>query len=356
MIQLNAPPDRAKFGRFADIPRVSAFDGITAIEFLKNLSALSEHARLYVKRDDCNGLAFGGNKVRQLEYYFGDALAHDADTILITGATQSNFVRMTVALAAKLGMECHVQLESRVANQSQHYQTSGNVLLNRLLGANLHYYEKDEDEPGADARLHEIATELKATGRKPYVIPLSPGHQPLGALGYVRAALELRDQLRQSDLNVDEIYVASGSGNTHAGLLFGLRALDLPIKVVGVCVRRAASLQKERISHQCLKIADLLDVKSKVTDADIILTDELLAPRYGIASAEVWESIVVAAQKEALLLDPTYSGKAIAAFLQRANMTATAKNLLFIHTGGSPSIFGYQDQLEYVLSNQNDRS
>ncbi len=349
---MNASLDISRFGRFSDLPRSQLYEGTTAIERLRNLAALTGPSRLYVKRDDCNHLAFGGNKVRQIEYYFGDALAKGADTVLITGATQSNFVRIAAASAAKLRMECHVQLESRVANESPHYHASGNVLLDRLLGAKLHFYEKGEDERGADARLHEMATELKAAGRTPYVIPLAPGHKPLGALGYVRAAVELRDQLIHDQLHMDEIYVASGSGSTHAGLLFGLRALDLPIRVVGVCVRRSALQQRQRIWNRCLEIADLLGVESTVKDADIVLTDEHFAPGYGMAARKVWDAIVAAAQLEALLLDPTYTGKVMVAFLEGARSQETAKNLLFLHTGGSPAIFGYQDQYERILLNQ----
>ncbi len=337
-------------GRFSTFPRISVFDHFTDIEHLKNLSQLWPNANLYVKRDDCNNLAFGGNKVRQVEYYFGDAIANGADTILITGATQSNFVRITAALAAKLGMVCHIQLESRVANESPHYHASGNVLLDRLFGAKLHYYDQGEDEHGADGRLREIAANLEASGKKPYIIPLAPGHKPLGALGYIRAAVELKDQFRNQNLSIDEIYVASGSGNTHAGLLFGLRALDLPIPVIGVCVRRNRQLQWDRIRNRCQEISELLEVDSKVTDADIIVTDEHFEPGYGMAGPKVWDSIVTAAQKEALILDPTYTGKAMTAFLERARSVDAVINLLLIHTGGSPGIFGHQDQLEQILS------
>lgn len=339
-----------RLGRFSEFERVSVYDSPTSLECLENLSTLTGNSRLFVKRDDCNNLGFGGNKVRQVEYYFGDALACGADTVLITGAVQSNFVRTVAALAARTSLQCHIQLESRVANDSAHYSSSGNVLLNRLFGAKLHYFEKGEDEAGADSSLREIAAELKAAGRKPYVIPLSLGHAPLGALGYVRAAAELLDQLRQLNLRIDEMFVASGSGSTHAGILFGLRALDSPIRVVGVCVRRAGSLQFERIRTRCQEIAGLLEVESRVTDSDIVITDEHFAPGYGKASEEVWDSIVLAARKEGLVLDPTYTGKAMAAFLARAKSQDAPSKMLFIHTGGTPAIFGYQDQFERALS------
>ena len=171
------------------LPRTPLAHTPTPIEKLNNLSAVLGGGALYVKRDDCTGLAMGGNKARQLEYYFGEALQQNADTVLITGAVQSNFVRMAAAAAAKLDLDCHIQLEERVGDAGADYRQSGNVLLDRILGATIHTYPKGEDEDGADANLKMIADELRSTGRQPYIIPLAPGHPPLGALGYVRACL-----------------------------------------------------------------------------------------------------------------------------------------------------------------------
>ena len=336
--------------RLSEFPRVSEYDEHTPIESLHNLSKACGGTRLFIKRDDCNGLAFGGNKVRQAEYYFGDAVRAGADTVLITGAIQSNFARITAALAAKLGMECHVQLESRVPNPSENYTSSGNVLLNRMFGAKLHCFPEGENEQGADTRIRSIAEELKSTGRKPYVIPLAPGHKPLGALGYVRAAIEIVKQLQDRQISIDEIFVASGSGNTHAGLLFGLQALNSAIRVVGVCVRRSKELQFSRIRDCCTEISELLNIDLKVDDEDIVLTDNFLAPGYGKASQEVWESIIFSAQKEGLVLDPTYTGKTMSAFLEFAKSAPSNANLMFLHTGGTPSLFAYQKELENFLS------
>jgi len=200
-------------GRLDALPRARLAHTPTPLEALPNLAASLGGARLYVKRDDCTGLAFGGNKVRQLEFYLGEAQARNADTVLITGAVQSNFVRLAAAAARKLGMEIHIQLEERVPKTDPAYRSSGNVLLDRLLGATLYSYSDGEDEAGADKRLRAIAAELEAQGRRPYVIPLAPGHPPLGALGYVEAARELLDQLAAQELGLDEIVVSSGSGH-----------------------------------------------------------------------------------------------------------------------------------------------
>ena len=333
-------------GRLADLPRARLFTGSTAIQPMPNLAArCGTRADLFVKRDDCTELAFGGNKVRQLEFYLGEARARNADTVLITGAVQSNFVRLAAAGACKLGMACHIQLEERVARDDPTYHASGNVLLDKLLGATLHSYPEGEDEAGADRQLGRIADELKAEGRRPYIIPLAPGHPPLGALGYVAAAHELLQQIEEDRLAIDEIVVASGSGNTHGGLLFGLRALGSTIKVTGICVRRDAASQRPRLGKRCREIADLLMVESKVTDDDIVLIDDFLAPGYGVAGESCMQAILLAARTEALMLDPTYTGKSMAGFIHRAKTAPDKSGILFVHTGGLPEIFAYQDDL-----------
>jgi len=298
-----------------------------------------------VKRDDCTGLALGGNKVRQLEFYLGEAQAEGADTILITGAIQSNFVRLATAAARKLAMDCHIQLEERVPKTDPLYLGSGNVLLDRVLGATIHVFPVGENEAAADARLHEIADKLAAEGRRPYVIHLAPGHKPLGALGYVVAAREILGQIREQGLAVDEIVVPSGSGNTHAGLLFGLRALGSPIEVTGICVRRDAAAQRPRIEARCREIADLLDLEPVVEPADVHLLDDYLAPGYGQLNAAPLGAIEAGARSGGLGLGPVDAGKTMAGFLDRARQGAGARDgvrtLLFIHTGGAPAIFAY---------------
>ena len=267
-----------KLGRLMTLPRVDLAHKPTPLEAMTNMSAQAGESQLYVKRDDCTGLAFGGNKVRQLEFYLGEAVSQGADTVLITGAVQSNFVRLTAAAACKLGLACHIQLEDRVPDVDEVYRNSGNVLLDRMLGARVHYYEKGEDETGADRRIGEIASALENQGRRPYVIHLAPGHAPLGALGYVLAAQEILDQIEAAGLDLDEIVVASGSGHTHAGLLFGLKALGGNTRLTGICVRRDAVAQRERISNHCVEISDLLEVDSPVNDSDINLIDDFLSP------------------------------------------------------------------------------
>jgi D-cysteine desulfhydrase/L-cysteate sulfo-lyase len=336
-------------GRLGDFPRARLCHAPTPIEAMPNLGARIGRAGLHVKRDDCTGLAFGGNKVRQLEFYLGEAQSRGADTILITGAVQSNFVRLAAAAARKLGMDCHLQLEERVPKTDPVYRNSGNVLLDRLLGATIHSYPEGEDEAGADRRLTEIAGELESQGRRPYIIPLAPGHTPLGALGYVVAAQEIMAQTEAADISLGEIVVPSGSGNTHAGLLFGLRALGCPVRVSGICVRRSAALQFERIKSRCHEIAGLLGLKPLVGDSDIELSDEFLAPGYGQLNDATVQAMELAARTEALVLDPVYSGKAMAGFLQRVRAPDARGDLLFLHTGGTPAVFAYGTALTEAM-------
>lgn len=337
------------FAALARLPRAVLCPAPTPLEPLGNLvrdlGRDPSGMRLLVKRDDAQPLAFGGNKVRQLEYHFGAALEEGADTVLITGAVQSNYCRLAAAYAARLGLACHIQLEERVPRDDPFYRRSGNVLLYRLLGATLHSYPEGEDEAGADARLEALAAELAARGRRPHVIHLGPGHPPVGALGYVSAARELAAQLEALGAGADLIVLPSGSGATHAGMLFGLRALGLPTRVLGACVRRPADVQAPRILAQCEGIARLLGCTNPVRPEDVELTDAFLAPGYGRAGPAVLAAIRRAARREALILDPVYSGKAMAAFLEAAGAAGPGATCIFVHTGGTPGVFAYAAEL-----------
>ena len=233
-------------------PKRNILSGPTPLE---RAEELSKHLKidLHIKRDDLAGPSFGGNKARQLEYYFGEALSQDADTILITGAVQSNFTRTAVAVARSLGMDAVVQFEDRVKDGSARYRNSGNVLLSRLMGAEIEFYPEGEDEAGADVALDRKAALLRSSGRRPYIIHLSEAHPPLGALGYVDAATELLEQ--NEDFNV--FVVASGSGATHAGLLAGLRGSGSKAGVIGSCVRRDAAFQGPRIERVLERLGHL---------------------------------------------------------------------------------------------------
>lgn len=312
---------------------------------MPNLSARLSGPEIFIKRDDCTGLALGGNKTRHLDFYLGDAIAQSADTILITGAIQSNYVRLAAAAARKCGMECHIQLENRVLKDAEEYHNSGNVLLDRLLGAKIHNFSNGEDEAGADRNLEVIADSLRQQGRSPYVIHLLPGHPPLGTLGYVDAAAELLIQLVERNIEISRIFIASGSGHTHSGLLTGLRAFESQIPVTGICVRRNAVEQRQRIADRSQEICSLLGIEQILAESDVTVDDTYLAPGYGQLNEETFEALSLCAQTEGVILDPVYTGKAMAALIGHVRATASDSPLMFIHTGGTPALFGYESVL-----------
>ncbi|MFA3916761.1 D-cysteine desulfhydrase family protein [Ruegeria hyattellae] len=326
----------------AGFPRAQLMFGTTPLE---RLDRLSEELKidLWLKRDDLTGLGFGGNKTRQLEFYFGDALAQGADTILITGAVQSNYVRSAAAAAARLGMKSVLQLEERVPNMGPDYYKSGNVLLSKILGAEHMSYPVGEDEAGADAALHARAEELKAQGRKPYVIHLGLNHPPLGALGYVAAGQELCEQMQ----DFDAVVVPSGSGATHGGLLTGIVLSGVPARVYGVCVRRNGEKQRDRISIVLQKLANLLGIDAACLLAKIDVWDGALAPGYGKLGTKTQSALKRMAQSEGIFLDPVYSAKTFAGLLDLISeeQITSGQKIVMVHTGGLPALFGYESEL-----------
>lgn len=335
------------FGRLHELPRSIMAHVPTPLEAMPNLGRVLGHPLLYVKRDDLTGLAFGGNKVRQLEFYFGEAVAAGADTVLLSSAVQSNYIRTAIAFARRLGMRCHGQLEERVPDTGPLYHHSGNVLLDRLMGAELHSYPVGEDEAGADAAVYALAEQVRAGGGVPYVIPLAPDHPPLGALGYVLAAEELLAQLRSAGIARARVFTGSGSAATHAGLLWGLRALGSDLPVTGVCVRRDAAAQTDRVADRLARLDRLLGRTLAVPRDDIELDDSALAPGYGRLNEAAREAMALAAETEGLFLDPVYTGKTMAAFIAavRGGRLRQGEAAILLHTGGTPALFAYGEDL-----------
>jgi L-cysteate sulfo-lyase len=330
-----------------DFPRVELSHRPTPLELLNNVSA-EFGANVWIKRDDCTGLAFGGNKSRQLEFYIGQAMQQGADTLLTTGAIQSNHVRMTVAAARKMGLEVEVQLEHRVARDQPEYHNSGNPFLVKLMGAKIHYYPQGEDEAGADRALEERAAEIAKAGGKAYVIPLSNAHTPYGALGYVDGAEELMEQLNERQIEPVRFIVPTGSASTHTGFLLGVRACGSTIPVHGVCVRRDAASQLQRVRTKLKSVIEAIGIDISIPDADIICDDSTLAPGYGLLNAATTDAIRYLARREGILLDPTYSGKTFAVLLEmlrRGDFTAD-DHVVFLHTGGAASVFAYPELVE----------
>ena len=336
-------------GRF---PSVRLCHAPTPLEAAPNLGA-ALGVELWVKRDDCTGLALGGNKLRQLEFHFGQACARGADTVLVTGAVQSNLARLAAAGARRLGLDIHIQLEERVHGADSLYRASGNVLLDRLLGATLHSFPVGEDEAGADAALQRLARALEADGRTPHVIRSGVDAPPLGGLGYVVAAKEVAGQARARGLRFDAVVCPSGSGLTHAGTLVGLRALGETTPVLGICVRREARRQRRRVQGLAAQLAAMIGRRGVVREGEVDVCDAVHAPGYGRLNYAVREAMAMGARCEGMLLDPVYSAKAMAGLIAHARSGRIGKGqrVLFIHTGGMPALFAYGEELRSWFSN-----
>lgn len=332
-------------------PRVRLGHAPTPLEAAPRLGA-ELGIELWIKRDDCTGLAMGGNKVRQIEFPLGEAQSRDADTLLITSAVQSNYVRVAAAAGRRLGMETHIQLEERVPDVDALYRSSGNVLLDRMFGATLHSFPVGDDEPAADAALDLLAQSLGEEGRRPYVIHLAPAHPPIGALGYVIAAEEIQAQARSLDLKFDAVVCPTGSALTHAGIMVGLRALGVNVPVYGICVRRDAGSQVARVSKVAEQLAGMIEWPETFDTEKVQAFDGVLAPGYGRLNDAVREAIALAARQEGLLLDPVYTGKTMAGLIEhvRSGVISAGSRVLFIHTGGLPALFAYGERMGRWLS------
>lgn len=312
----------------------------TPIEPLPRLTKALGGPEIWIKRDDLLGLAAGGNKTRKLEFLVADALAQGCDTLITTGAVQSNHCRLTAAAAAKEGLKCRLVLEERVAG-SYDAHGGGNNLLFGLLGVeDIQVVAADTDLAGA---MQGAADALAKKGRKAYVIP-GGGSNALGALGYAACAQELMTQLFEAQLAIDHIILASGSAGTHAGLLAGLVGLTAGIPVTGVSVRRPKAEQEGNVRVLTKDCADLLGTLSP-TRKDVVVADEWVGPGYSLPSPEMIEAVRMTASLESVLLDPVYTGKAMAGLIgmARAGRWKAKEKVLFLHTGGSPALYAYQD-------------
>ena len=296
---------------------------------------------LYIKRDDCTGLSTGGNKTRKLEFLMADAVKHGADTIITQGATQSNHARQTVAIAAKMGMKCELLLEDRTGSTVENYKLSGNVFLDHLYGANVQEVAGGTDMNAAMAKL---ADELRAKGQKPYIIP-GGGSNPIGALGYVVAALEMVDQFNTLGLNVSCVVHATGSAGTQAGLVVGLEGARSQIPVLGIGVRAAKQAQETNVYNLAVKTAELLGVPGSVSRESVVANCDYVGGGYGVPTPGMIEAVTMMARLEGILLDPVYSGKGMAGLVDlcRKGHFKKGENVVFLQTGGSVALYGYMD-------------
>ncbi|MEO2180755.1 MAG: D-cysteine desulfhydrase [bacterium] len=324
----------AKFPRlrFAHLP--------TPLEPMENLSRLLDGPNIWVKRDDCTGLAGGGNKTRKLEFLMADAGQQGADSIITQGAVQSNHARQTAAIAAKLGYECYLLLENRTGSDDPDFLANGNVLLDDIYNARLSDFPAGTD---MNQQMLSLAEELRAAGKKPYIVP-GGGSNRIGALGYVNAAYELVGQCNDQGLKVDHIVHATGSTGTQAGLVTGLTAIHSGIDLMGISVRAPKEAQEENVYRLACETAELIGSSAALNRSDVVANSDYVGEGYGMPTDGMIEAVEMTARHESILLDPVYSGKAMAGLIDlvRQGFYRRDENIVFIHTGGAQALSGYR--------------
>lgn len=315
-------------------PRLEFIGAPTPLEYLPRFSDYLGRD-IFIKRDDVTPMAMGGNKLRKLEFLAADALREGADTLITAGAIQSNHVRQTAAVAAKLGLHCVALLENPIGTRAENYLTNGNRLLLDLFNVQVEMVDALTDPT---AQLDELATRLEAQGFRPYVVPVG-GSNALGALGYVESALEIAQQC-EGAVSLSSVVVASGSAGTHAGLAVGLEQLLPDVELIGVTVSRSVEDQKPKVVTLQQAVAAQLELKAK---ADILLWDDYFASGYGTPNEEGMEAVKLLARLEGILLDPVYTGKAMAGLIDGIAQKRFKDEgpILFVHTGGAPALFAY---------------
>ena len=313
----------------------------TALEEMQRLTAALGGPRLWIKRDDCTGLATGGNKTRKLEFLMADALDKGAEIVVTQGAVQSNHVRQTAAAACKLGLECYALLERRVPDKGRAYEQTGNVLFDHMFNTKIEFRPPGLDMNGEAMAVTEC---LRAEGKKAYFIP-GGGSNEIGALGYVSTAQELLQQCADIGLSPKMVVLSTGSAGTHAGMVAGFHALGCDIPILGISVRQPEAVQIENVYKLAVKTAARLTDKPLSRDK-IVVDDGYVGQGYGIPTGTMVEATHLLARNEGILLDPVYSGKGMAGLIGqiRSGQITRDGDVVFLHTGGAVSLFAYEDQ------------
>ncbi len=323
-------------------PKRNYLQGPTPIEAAPSFSrALGGKVNVFIKRDDLLPGCAGGNKTRKLDFCIADAIENGADTIVTCGAVQSNHCRLTLAWAVKEGLDCHLVLEERVAG-SYKPDGSGNNFLFNILGV-----KSTKVVPGGSdmlAEMDKVADRLKAEGKKPYIIPGGASNS-IGATGYVACAQEILQQLFDQDLKIDHMVVPSGSAGTHAGIVVGMYGTSAGIPVSGINVSRPKDVQEGIVHKLAKETAERVGMRGDLPATEITCFDNYVGPGYSLPTESMIEAVKLLAQTEAILLDPVYSGKAMAGLIDlvRNDHFEPGSNVLFLHTGGSPALYAYLD-------------
>jgi len=309
----------------------------TPIEHLKNITKYLNGPNIFIKRDDCTGLATGGNKTRKLEFLIPDAIKSKAELVVTVGAVQSNHARQTAAACALMDLKCLIVLEQRLKNPPKSYMKSGNVFLDKLFGADVKVCPKNQD---VSEYTENLINDIKLKGTNVYFIP-GGGSNSIGALGYVECLNEIIKDNKK--YNFSQIVHATGSAGTQAGLLAGRKYFNCNIPVTGICVRHKKDIQVDKVYEEAKKTCEKLSCNI-LNKSDVIVYDEYIGSGYGEPTEGMIEATNLLAKKEAILLDPVYSGKGFAGLigLIRNKKFTKDDNVLFIHTGGAVSLSAYE--------------
>ena len=318
--------------------------GPTPIEKLSRLSEqLGGSVAIYAKREDCNsGLACGGNKIRKLEYIVPDAVASNADTLVTVGGVQSNHTRQVAAVAAKLGMKCRLVQESWAPFQDAVYDRVGNILMSRVMGADIEFADAGFDIGIRESWRRAIA-DVKAKGGKPYAIPAGASVHKYGGLGYVGFAEEVRSQEAAMGIRFDYVIVCTVTGSTHAGMLVGFAKDGRARKVIGIDASATPQRTRDQVLAIARNTAALIALGRDIAADDVILKEAYAYPAYGVPSNETNEAIRLCARTEGMMTDPVYEGKSMQGLIDlvRKGFFPAGSKVLYAHLGGVPAIDAY---------------
>jgi 1-aminocyclopropane-1-carboxylate deaminase len=314
---------------------------------IEKLSRLTDHlggkVELYAKREDCNsGLAYGGNKLRKLEYIIPDAIASNADTLVSIGGVQSNHTRMVAAVAAKIGMKCRLVQEAWVPHEDAVYDRVGNIMLSRIMGADVQMVDEGFDI-GIRKSWEDAIADVKAKGGKPYAIPAGASVHKFGGLGYVGFAEEVRAQEKELGFTFDYIIVCTVTGSTHAGMLVGFAADGRARKVIGIDASATPAQTKAQVLEIARNTAELVELGKPIHEDDAVLIEDYAYPVYGVPSEETKAAIRLCARLEGMITDPVYEGKSMQGMIDlvQKGFFPEGSKVLYAHLGGAPALNGY---------------
>ena len=330
--------------RIEKIPRIRIGRLPTPLEKLSNFSKAINAPNLYIKRDDMTGIGYGGNKIRKLEFLLADALSEGVDTIITTGGVQSNFTRETTACATKLGLKTILVL---IGDEPEEYR--GNLLLEKLMGAEIHFVSAEDLDEGARKAgelMNSISEELEAEGHRCYIMPVG-GATPIGCLGFVNAFLEINSQAEEKGIEVDHLIFATGSGGTQAGLIVGKEMINSDTNIIGIRVGRMFEPFNKMIAEMAEKTGKVLGIKKSFSEKDVITYSDFIGEGYDIPTKEANDAIKLMARTEAIILDPVYTGKAMAGLIGLIEKGEISRDetVVFWHTGGDIAIFAGEELL-----------